>query len=158
MTQRRPREYQDIMVDTFGALCRVLFFSGPQTYRLCLDITSGLPYVESERRRQVVALRNVGESEWFSVPEAAEILGIGKQSVYDAVNDGRLKAVGEGWQRRVKGQDILAYAVRTERDVQKVGERMIGLRKDVDWGTVLMWILIGLGLVALLSAFLEEKK
>jgi excisionase family DNA binding protein len=94
--------------------------------------------------------------EWFTVPEAARILGIGKQAIYDAVREGRLRATGEGWGRRVHAQDILVYAIRTGKDAQAVIQRM-QKEREVSWPEILLWILAGLGLAWLLSEFLKER-
>jgi len=96
------------------------------------------------------------EREWFTVPQAARILGIGKQAIYDAVKEGRLRATGEGWRRRIHAQDILIYAIRTGKDAQAVIQRM-QKEREVSWQEILLWILAGLGLAWLLAELLKER-
>lgn len=93
--------------------------------------------------------------EWFTVPEAAGILGIGKQAIYDAVRDGRLRARGEGWKRKIHAKDLLAYAIKTGKDPRAVIER-IRKERDISLWEVLGWILVGLGLGWLLADLLRE--
>ncbi len=94
---------------------------------------------------------------WFSVPEAARILGVGKQAIYDAVRDGRLQAVGQGWSRRIHGHDLLAYAVRTKKDSRVVVGR-VQEERGVSAFEVLGWALAGLGLGWLLAELLSGKR
>lgn len=94
--------------------------------------------------------------EWFTVPEAARILGVGNQAIYDAVRDGRLRATGQGWKRRIHAQDILIYAIRTGKDVPEVVRRL-QQERGVSWQEVLMWILVGLGLAWLITELLRER-
>lgn len=91
---------------------------------------------------------------WFRVPEVARILGIGRQAVYDAVRDGRLKAQGEGWERRIHGEDVLSYAIRTGRDAKAVVGR-IQEEREVSVGEILGWVLVGLGLGWLLAELVK---
>jgi excisionase family DNA binding protein len=93
--------------------------------------------------------------EWFTVPEAAKILGINKQSIYDAVKDGRLRATGEGWGRRIHAEDILAYGIRTGKDPELVIQQ-IKDRREVSLKQILAWILAGLGIAWLLTELFKE--
>lgn len=95
--------------------------------------------------------------EWFTVPEAARILGVGRQAIYDAVREGRLKAHGQRWSRRIHVADLLAYAIRTGKDPKAVIQRIQEERELSAW-EVLGWVLLGLGLTWLLAEFLKEKK
>ena len=87
--------------------------------------------------------------EWFTVPEAAKILGVHVQTLYDAVNDGRMAAQGQGRDRRIGAQAILDYAVRTRKDVQSVVEQMKETRSGINWEAVFVGLLTALGLYAL---------
>lgn len=88
------------------------------------------------------------------MPEAARILGVGRQAIYDAVREGRLKAQGQGWSRRIHISDLLAYAIRTGKDPKGVIQR-IQEEREVSLWEVLGWILVGLGLAWLLSELLK---
>ena len=95
--------------------------------------------------------------EWFTVPEAAEVLGVSYHTLYDAIRKGRIKAAGRGWERRIHVEDLLAYALRTGKDPAKVIER---LREDkkASWDEILAWILAGFGVAWLLSKILSKEK
>ena len=102
-------------------------------------------------------LETMDREEWFTVPEAARILGVGRQAIYDAVREGRLKAQGRGWSRRIHVADLLAYAIRTGKDPKTVIQRIQEEREASAW-EVLGWILLGLGLTWLLAELLKGKK
>jgi excisionase family DNA binding protein len=95
--------------------------------------------------------------EWFTVPEAARILGVGRQAIYDAVREGRLKAEGQGWSRRIHVSELLAYAIRTGKDPKAVIQRIQEEREVSGW-EILGWILLGLGLAWLISESLKGKE
>ncbi|MEM0488591.1 MAG: helix-turn-helix domain-containing protein [Candidatus Bathyarchaeia archaeon] len=95
--------------------------------------------------------------EWFTVPEAARILGVGRQAIYDAVREGRLRAEGQGWARRIHAADLLAYAIRTGKDPRAVVQRLQEER-EVSLGDVLVWVLVGLGLAWLLQELTRSRR
>lgn len=97
-----------------------------------------------------------GGKEWFRVPEAARILGINKQSIYDAVKEGRLRAAGVGWERRIHVEDILAYGIRTGKDPERV-IKQIQKKREVSLKQILTWILAGLGIAWLLTELSKEE-
>lgn len=93
--------------------------------------------------------------EWFTVPQAARILGVHPQTLYDAVKDGRMEATGTGWERRIHARAVLGYAVRTGKDTEEVIGRMEEITGDIDWKKVLGWVLAGVGLYWLLTKLNE---
>jgi len=95
------------------------------------------------------------EREWFSVPEAAQILGASRQAIYDALKDGRIESDGAGWGRRIHVEQIFAYALKTGRDPSQVILK-IQQAREVDWRELLTWILAGVGLIWLLNKVLKD--
>jgi excisionase family DNA binding protein len=91
---------------------------------------------------------------WLRVPEAARILGVGRQAIYDAVREGRLKAEGQGWSRRIHISELLAYAVKTGKNLQEVVGRLQKEREVSAW-EILGWIIQGLNLSWLISGPLD---
>lgn len=89
--------------------------------------------------------------EWFTTPQMARILGVSRQTIYDAVQDGRTQADGEGWSRRINGREILKYAIRTGRDIQAVAERMRDVKdNEISWQQLAAWGIAVAGLAWLL--------
>jgi len=88
--------------------------------------------------------------EWLRVPEAARILGVGRQAIYDAVREGRLKAEGQGWSRRIHISELLAYAVKTGKNLKEVVQRIQKEREVSGW-EILGWLIQGLNLGWLIS-------
>lgn len=94
----------------------------------------------------------VSGKEWFTIPQVARILGVGKQTLYDAVKDGRMNAAGEGWDRRIHGEDIFRYALRTGRTVDDVAKSMMTVKEsEITWKEILAWGLVAAGLIYLLT-------
>ena len=95
--------------------------------------------------------------EWFTVPQAARALEVGRQAIYEAVKAGRLQAAGDGWERRIHAEHILRYALRTGRDIEAVARRLMAEKEgEIDWNEVLGWVLVAAGL-AFLIAKIREK-
>ena len=91
-------------------------------------------------------------AEWFRVPQAARILGVTRQTIYAAVEDGRVRARGTGWDRRISGEEILKYALRTDRNIQSVAERMRQEKdNEISWKQIAAWGIAAAGLAWLLS-------
>ena len=89
--------------------------------------------------------------EWFTVPQTARILGVSRQTIYEAVQTGRVKANNEGWSRRIYGEEIVKYALRTGRNIQDVAERMQDEQDNqISWKQVGGWAIAAAGLVWLL--------
>ncbi|MEN3009670.1 MAG: helix-turn-helix domain-containing protein, partial [Candidatus Bipolaricaulaceae bacterium] len=99
--------------------------------------------------------RRVEGKEWFTVAEAARILGVGWQAIHDAVRKGRLRAQGQA--RRIHGVDLLGYALRTGKDPRAVIQRLQEER-EVSLGDAFLWILVGLGLAWLLGELARSRK
>ena len=97
-------------------------------------------------------VRGTGKKGWFTVPQVAKMFEVRRQSVYDAVNAGRLRAAGTGWDRRIHAEDVIGYAIRTGRDVSTVVQRMEQVSEEKISGLeVLGWTLAALGLVWLIT-------
>lgn len=94
--------------------------------------------------------------EWFTVPQVAKVLGVHVQTIYDAVRDGRMEARGQGRERRIHAREILNYAVRTGKNGQEVIERIETIQDGIDWKTVFVSVITGLGLYALFKS-LNDK-
>jgi excisionase family DNA binding protein len=92
--------------------------------------------------------------EWLKVPEVARILGVGRQAIYDAVRKGRLKAEGKGWSRRIHISEVLAYAVKTEKNLKEVVDRLQKEREVSAW-EIFGWVIQGLNLSWLISVALD---
>jgi excisionase family DNA binding protein len=93
--------------------------------------------------------------EWLKVPEVARILGVGRQAIYDAVRQGRLKAEGKGWSRRIHISELLGYAVKTGKNLQEVVDRLQKEREVSAW-EIFGWIIQGLNLSWLISGALDR--
>lgn len=89
--------------------------------------------------------------EWFTVPQVARILSLHKQSVYDAVWDGRMEARGSGRERRVHAREIIRYAIRTDRDVDAIVGLMQEIGGEIDIKKIIGWALAAIGLYYLLK-------
>ena len=97
-------------------------------------------------------VRGMEQKGWFTVPQVAKMFGVRRQSVYDAVNAGRLRAAGTGWDRRIHAEDVIGYAIRTGRDVSTVVQRMEQVSEEKISGVELLgWALAALGLVWLIT-------
>jgi excisionase family DNA binding protein len=94
--------------------------------------------------------------EWFTVSQVGRLLGVSRQTIYTAVKDGRMRATGSGWQRRIHAEDVLRYAMHSGKDVQTVAERMKAERNDIPWDRILSWGLAAAGLVWLLTKLRDD--
>lgn len=57
---------------------------------------------------------------YYTTDEVAEMLGVTVRSVYNYIEDGRLKAYKIGWTWRFKEEDIEAFVTRvSNHDLQK---------------------------------------
>lgn len=90
-------------------------------------------------------------TEWLTVKQTAEILGLHVQSVYDALKQGRMEARGTGHQRRVHAREVMRYAMVTGKDGDTIITRMETVIGEIDWEKVLQWVLAGAGLYLLLK-------
>ena len=93
-----------------------------------------------------------GQSYQFSVPEAANVLGLTRQAVYAAINAGQLSAKKTAAGFRVDAQELLGYGVRTGKDPQLLINRAQE-ETGANLEDVLRLALIGLGLYLLVKTF-----
>ena len=91
----------------------------------------------------------------FTIPEAAEVLGITRQAVYAAISAGQLKATEEGYGKKIEVEDLLGYGIRTGRDPNELITR-IKEGTGASMSDLLLWVLAGLGGVYLFKKFLGE--
>jgi len=94
--------------------------------------------------------------EWFTMSQTARILGVQRQAVYDAIVNGRMRATGAGWDRRINVEDIVAYAVKTGRDLTQVIEKIQTEAAAKGQGkisekTILGWVIAAIGVAWLLK-------
>lgn len=91
---------------------------------------------------------------WFSVQEAAEVLGVTRQAVYAAISSGFLEAVAEVGGKKIKAQTLMGYGIRTGKNPGVIVER-IEKMTNVDMRELLLWVLAGLGLILLVKALMD---
>jgi len=98
-----------------------------------------------------------GSDAWYTVYEAAQILGVTRQALYQAISGGQLRAKKEtGSQgRRIHAKDVLAYGITTGRDPHELVSRVQDDTGADTWD-VLMWVLDGLGLSLLITSLLRK--
>jgi len=94
--------------------------------------------------------------EWFTVPQVAGMLGVSLQAIYDAVKDGRMRAQGTGWDRRIHAAEVLTYAIHTGRNVEPIVSEIQKVAGDIEVRKLLSWVLAAVGLAWLLTK-LDEK-
>lgn len=97
-----------------------------------------------------------GERLFFSVAEAARILGLNRQTVYAAISTGRLASTGEAYGRKIDVQDLIAYGILGGRDPQTLLEKIKEESKS-DWGEIAFWLLAGLGVAWLITKLLGKE-
>jgi hypothetical protein len=97
-----------------------------------------------------------GQDMMFSVAEAARVLGMQRQALYAAINAGRLAATGEAYGKQIKASDLIAYGIRAGRDPGELVEA-VKRETNADMYELLMWVLLGLGLYALVKLLMEKK-
>jgi len=93
----------------------------------------------------------------FSVAEVARVLNMKRQAVYAAISAGRLRATNVPYGKQVKASDLIAYGIRAGKDP---GELVEAVKREVnaDMYDVLVWVLVGLGLYALVRLILEKTE
>ena len=102
-----------------------------------------------------MAQKRLDEREWFSVGETAQVLGASRQTIYDALKDGRIESDGAGWGRRIHVEQIFAFALKTGRDPSQVVSKIHQIR-EVNWKELFMWVLAGAGLIWLLNKVFKD--
>ena len=95
-------------------------------------------------------------SEWFTMAQTARILGVQRQAIYDAVVNGRMRATGAGWERRINAEDIVSYAIKTGRNLTPVIEKIQAEAADrgqeeIPWKTIIGWVIAAVGLMWVLK-------
>jgi len=93
--------------------------------------------------------------EWFTASQVARMLGVRSQSVYDALKEGRMRAQGTGWDRRIHAQEVVAYAIRTGRNVDPIVSEMQRIAGEIESDKLLGWVLAAVGLVWLFKKLNE---
>ena len=93
--------------------------------------------------------------EWFTVPQVSRMLGVRSQSIYDAVKDGRMRAQGTGWDRRIHAAEVLSYAIHTGRNVDSIVTEMQTLAGEIEARKILGWVLAAVGVAWLLTKLNE---
>ena len=114
-----------------------------------------LPYSVRNVKEDVMVAVSAG-SEWFTMAQTARILGVQRQAVYDAIVNGRMRATGAGWDRRINVEDIVAYTVKTGRDLTQVIERIQSEaaregQGEISNKTILGWVIAAIGVAWLLK-------
>ena len=96
-----------------------------------------------------------GEDYWFSVQEAADVLGVTRQAVYAAISSGFLSSEETENGKRIQVQQLVGYGIQVGKNpvllVEKV-KQMTG----ADMKDLLLWVLAGLGLIFLVKTLLGE--
>jgi len=96
-----------------------------------------------------------GENVLFSVSEAARVLGVSRQAMYQAINLGYLKATDEARGKKIHVQDLLAYGIKTGRDPKQLVEN-IQEATNAETRQMLGWVLGGLGLLLLITSLFKS--
>jgi len=94
--------------------------------------------------------------EWYTMSQTGRILGVQRQAVYDAIVNGRMRATGAGWERRINAEDIVKYAIKTGRNLTQVVDSMQAEAaregaEEIPWKTILGWVIAAVGLAWLLK-------
>ena len=97
-----------------------------------------------------------GENVWFSVLEAAKVLGVTRQAVYAAINAGHLPATDAKYGKKINVENLIGYGIRVGKDPEVLVNRV---QEDTggDVSDLLLWVLGGLGLFFLVKALLGKK-
>ena len=87
---------------------------------------------------------------YFSVSEAAWLLGVSVQAVSGAIHEGRLRAEGGPRAWRIPASELVRYALRAGWEPEVFARRLKEATK-AEWEEVLFWVLLAFGMVWLLS-------
>ena len=87
---------------------------------------------------------------FFSVSEAAWLLGVSPQAVSSAIQEGRLPAVGGPRAWRIPASALVAYAVRSGWKPEAFARRLKE-GTQAEWEEVLLWVLLAFGLAWLVG-------
>ena len=114
-----------------------------------------LPYLLEDVKEGVMVAAPTG-GEWFTMSQTARILGVQRQAVYDAIVNGRMRATGAGWERRINAEDIVSYAIKTGRNltpvIEKIQAEAAGQgQEEIPWKTIIGWVIAAVGLMWVLK-------
>lgn len=98
-----------------------------------------------------------GEDMMLTVAEAARVLGMERQGVYAAINAGRLTATGEAYGRTIKASEVIGFGIRAGRRTPTELLKALEDETKADGRELLMWVLVGLGLYALITLLGNKK-
>jgi len=97
-----------------------------------------------------------GADVWFTVAEAARILGVQRQALYMAIGEGRLQAAAGPQGKRIHAKEVLAFGIQRGGDPNELTRR-IQKEAKADDAEALLWLLGGLGLAWLIASLLRNK-
>jgi len=87
-----------------------------------------------------------------TISQAARIVGVSPQAIWEAVERGTLKAEGPPRQRRIRLSQVIAYGVRNGHDARVLLQRaQKEINQPVDWGKLAAVVLAILGVTVLLE-------
>jgi len=87
-----------------------------------------------------------------TISQAARIVGVSPQAIWEAVERGTLKAEGPPRQRTIQLSQVIAYGVRNGHDARVLLQRaQKEINQPVDWGKLAAVVLAILGVTVLLE-------
>jgi len=92
---------------------------------------------------------------WFSVQEAADVLGVTRQAVYAAISSGFLSADETEDGKQIQVQPLVGYGIQVGKNPVQLVEK-VKLMTGADMKDLLLWVLAGLGLIYLVKALLGK--
>jgi len=99
--------------------------------------------------------RREGKDVWFSVAEAAGILGVKRQALYMAINEGRLEARESIFGKQIHASNVLAFGIRRGSNPEELVKKVKELAK-ANQGEMVLWLMLGLGLLFLVASLLNK--
>jgi len=94
-----------------------------------------------------------------TISQAARIVGVSRQAIWEAVERGTLKAEGPPRQRKIKLSQVIAYGVRNGHDARVLLQRaQKEINQPVDWGKLAAVVLAILGVTVLLELLKSEQE
>ncbi len=97
-----------------------------------------------------------GQKVLYTVPEAAEVLGVTRQAVYSAISAGQLRTTDDAYGKKIPVEDVLGYGIRVGKDPEELVNR-IQKQTGADFGDLVMWVLLGLGLYFLIKGLFGKQ-
>ena len=87
-----------------------------------------------------------------TISQAARIVGVSPQAIWEAVERGTLKAEGPPRQRKIRLSQVIAYGVRNGHDARVLLQRaQKEINQPVEWGKLAAVVLAILGVTVLLE-------